>query len=285
MRDTTSFPPHHAVYHEAMKTTYVLRLCGGDEALLRSLASESVERIDELERKLSRYVDGGDVFRVNRLDKGETLRISEECHECLLQSLEASIHTGGLFDPTLGSMIEHRKRGREGAMPEARGQLSIHPDTPAVTCIEPGRQIDLGGIGKGFTLDQLARYLSEWDIGGALLSAGASTHLAFGEQSWPIDLVSENDVLCVELENGAISASGTMIQGSHIVSSDHARDPGSYSPTRIWAGSPTGAFSDAWSTALMLMTPDELENAPDVKAQLSAVYIERNGNIESITAG
>ena len=48
-----------------------------------------------------RYHDGGDVSRINHMQAGETLHISEEAHECLLQAMEASIHTGGLFNPTL----------------------------------------------------------------------------------------------------------------------------------------------------------------------------------------
>ena len=191
------FPPHHIVSHDAMKTTYSLRLCGEDEALLRSLACECINRIDELEQKLSRYFEGGDVFRINNMRKDETLHVSEECHECLLQAMEAHLHTGGLFDPTLGTVIEHRKSGGAGAAPRPTGQLSIHPDVPAVTCLEPGRVIDLGGIGKGFTLDQLALYLRDWDLEGGLLSAGASTHLAFGKHSWPIDLSSAVETLRV----------------------------------------------------------------------------------------
>ncbi len=283
MPEKTLFPAHHAVDHEAMKTTYHLRLSGDDTQLLRSLACECIERIDELERKLSRYHDGGDVFRINHMQAGETLHISEEAHECLLQAMEASIHTGGLFNPTLGTMIEHRKTEQDGAMPDLAGQLSIHPDTAAVTCVEPGRVIDLGGIGKGFTLDQLALYLKDWDIDGALLSAGASTHLAIGDHSWPIDLAGVNDSLRVDLNNEALSSSGTTIQGNHIVSADTNRGLSDDAPTRIWARSESAAFSDAWSTALTLMTPDEISLAPSEDRKLSAVFVERDGFLHTIS--
>ena len=204
---------------------------------------------------------------------GETLHISDECHECLLDAMEACVHTGGLFDPTLGTMIEHQKKGLDGAVPAPAGQIIVHPDTPAVTCEIPGRVIDLGGIGKGFTLDQLKELLSGWDIDGALLSAGASTHLAIGNPSWPIDLSGANDVLRVDLKNEALSASGTIMQGSHIVHQDINRLDNL--PTHIWARSPSAALSDAWSTALMLMTPEEIEQAPSEDAMLSAIYVER----------
>ncbi|MDG0995440.1 MAG: FAD:protein FMN transferase [Akkermansiaceae bacterium] len=283
MPEKTLFPTHHAVDHEAMKTTYHLRLSGDDTQLLRSLACECIERIDELERKLSRYHDGGDVFRINHMQAGETLSISEEAHECLLQAMEASIHTAGLFNPTLGAMIEHSKNNQEGNPPAPIGQLSIDPERAVVTCIKPGRVIDLGGIGKGFTLDQLALYLKQWDIHGALLSAGASSHLALGKHSWPIDLSGVNDTLRIDLKNASISASGTTIQGSHIVSADMADDLSNHAPTRIWAHSSSAAFSDAWSTALMLMNEAKIDLAPSQDRHLTTVFVERDGVLHTIS--
>lgn len=286
----TTFPPHHLFHHEAMKTTFSLRLCGSDEALLRSLACECFLRIDELEQKLSRYFEGGDVYRINNLTAGETLHISEECHQCLLVSMEACMNTGGLFDPTLGAMIEHRKTGLDGTVPEPTGQLIVHPDTPAVTCHAPGRIIDLGGIGKGFTLDQLKETLTGWDIEGALLSSGASTHLAIGDPVWPIDLSGDNDNLRINLQREALSASGTAMQGSHIVHPDHSSHTNSLNSSspdghwsRIWSRSASAAHSDAWSTALMLMDLAEIKTAPSDSNMLSAVYLECENGFQAVT--
>lgn len=274
MSGSTNFPPHHSFHHEAMKTTFHLRICGEDKSLIQSLACECLHRIDELESKLSRYLEGGDVYRINTMSAGETLYISDECHECLLSAMEACIHTGGLFDPTLGTMIKHRKEGMNGEPPQPEGQLIVHPDTPAVTCNAPGRVIDLGGIGKGYTLDQLGRLLSGWDVTGALLSSGASTHLAIGPYPWPIDLSGDHGVLRIPLQGEALSASGTSIQGSHIVHHDQTRGSMANQPARIWACSPSAALADAWSTALMLMTPEEIRQAPSDEVALKTVYLE-----------
>ena len=161
--------------HEAMNTTFTIRLLGMDEQSARSLAQLCLERIDQLEGQLSRFLEGSDVSRINALPAGETLYISEPCHECLLLAMQAAAQTHGLFDITLGKRIEHRKEGKDGPMPELEGRLKVHPDVPAVTCEEAGREIDLGGIGKGFALDQLRELLNEWEAGGALITAGASS--------------------------------------------------------------------------------------------------------------
>ena len=135
--------------HEAMNTTFTIRLLGMDDHSARSLAQLCIEKIDLLEGQLSRFRMGSDVSQINVLPEGETLYISEECHDCLVQAMEAAAQTHGLFDITLGKRIEHRKEDKEGPMPELEGRLKIHPDTPAVTCEVAGRQIDLGGIAKG----------------------------------------------------------------------------------------------------------------------------------------
>jgi len=274
MSNAPSAPPHLSFEHEAMMTTFSLRLRGNDEAMLRSLACECFEIIDEHERKLSRYHEGGDVFRINRLKANETLHVSEECHQCLLVAMEAGVLTSGLFDPTLGTVIEHVKSGEQGAPPSLRGRLIVHPDTPAITCETPGRVIDLGGIGKGFTLDALGHFLTGWGLEGALLSSGASTHLAIGSGSWPINLTGEHHTLSVALEEEALSASGTSIQGCHIVHphSDNART--STQPVRIWARSRTAAMADAWSTALMLVPPMDLDTLPSDVNRLRSIYLE-----------
>lgn len=287
MSESAPIPPHLSFHHEAMMTSFSLRLCGEDEGLLRSLACECFEMIDELERKLSRYYEGGDVYRINRMEAGETLHLSEECHECLLVAMEACVHTGGLFDPTLGTMIEHRKSGLAGELPPLLGQLIVHPDTPAVTCELPGRVLDFGGIGKGFTLDRLSNFLTGWDVDGALLSSGASTHLAMGSEPWPIDLTGDRHFQRILIQNEALSASGTSIQGCHIVHPAEAGGEGEMShftenqPSRIWARSPSAAFADAWSTALMLMSPEEIQRAPSDEVMLKGVYVEGEDGFHS----
>ena len=72
--------------------------------------------------------------------------------------------TQGLFDITLGKQIEHQKRRSTGESPTLGGTLALDPDRPVIHCIEAGREIDLGGIGKGFALDCLKANMTECGI-------------------------------------------------------------------------------------------------------------------------
>ena len=109
-------------------------------------------------------------------------------------ALKIYIDSDGLFDITLGRQIEHQKNAMRGIMPRIEGQLMVDPDRPAIHCVEAGREIDLGGIGKGYALDRIVPLLRDLGIQSGLIAAGASTQLAFGENSWKIELTGTTNM-------------------------------------------------------------------------------------------
>jgi len=268
--------------HNAMNTTFAVRIRGMDESDARGIARECFDQIDTLEARLSRFMEGSDVWRINRMQSGETLFLNEATHQCLMLALEANAQTGGLFDITLGTTIEHRKSSAGEAPPPISGTLSIHPDAPAITCVEAGREIDLGGIGKGFALDQLRTLLEDWGVHDALLSAGASSILAIGSNPWPIDIQGTSETLRIEIRGEALSASGVTIQGDHIVHPHGIQAMPKQRCTRVWVNASDAASAEVWSTTLMLVEPDEIASFIESTIGLSSVIVERNSRIEKI---
>ncbi|MGJ8639062.1 MAG: FAD:protein FMN transferase [Opitutaceae bacterium] len=267
----------HVFTHEAMKTLFTFRIITEDPQLARNVAYASIALLDEIENTLSRYIEGSDVWLINNMQAGETRFLSEHCYACLRIALEAYVQTGGLFDITIGKQIEHRKNELEGAPPALSGQLMVDPDKPAIHCIEAGREIDLGGIGKGYALDEIQKLMEGWGIESALLAAGGSTQLAFGSTPWTVELSGDSFRKEVELKDTALSASGIGIQGSHIVSPrDTSTD---YAHHRLWCIQDTAAMADAWSTAVMLMTTDELLEVAD---QSLCIYFEGVDRIDRL---
>lgn len=242
--------PLYSLSHEAMKTVFQIRLIEDGSGIARQAALACAERIDAIEAALSRYLPGSDVWQINHLPAGASLFVGEDCEECLRLAMAAGVLTGGLFDVTLGRLIEHRKQAETTSPPVLTGRLQLDPRRPRVDCVEPGREIDLGGIGKGFALDTLARLCQEWGITSGLLSAGASTQLAFGPRSWEIQLRGDVNSRAVHLQNEALSASGTAVQGSHIVSPEPGA--GGLRRERIWVKTASAAMADAFSTAALL---------------------------------
>ena len=268
----------HRFEHPAMKTTFCLRLIDSDVRRVHEVAHLTMRLLDELEAKLSRYRAGSDVWQINHMETGQTLFLSEESDACLRLAAEAHEQTGGLFDSTLGTLVEHRKNNLEGRARPLAGTLRLAPDRPAITCEEAGREIDLGGIGKGFALDRIKALMQEWEIEAGLLSAGASTQLAFGPQTWPIELSGDDDKKTIPLCNQALSASGSGIQGSHIVSP--FADTGPHNRfKRVWILHPSAALADAWSTALMLA---DLEQIRSFSAPPESVFFETPTGLHSL---
>lgn len=262
-----------------MNTTFCLRICEPNPLVADGMARECFDHLDFLEKHLSRFIEDSDVSRINALQAGETLYLSEPTHQCLLAALDAYARTGGLFDITLGSRIAHQKSGEGGTIPPLAGQLTIHPDVAAVTCQSSGREIDLGGIGKGFALDRLKHLLLDWDVEGGLLAAGASSLLAFGPYPWPVDLAGDCGSIRIALANQSLSASGSGIQGSHIVHPLGEEAMPASPCRRVWVSAVTASLAEIWSTALMLIDPTEIPDFIAGEESIDGVYIDRDGEI------
>ncbi len=138
-------------------------------------------------------------------------------------------------------------------------------------------QVDLGGIGKGYAVDQMAELLGDWSIDTALISGGYSSVLALdapaGTKGWPLTLsdpANRKQILARPyLKRRALSGSGLQ-KGGHII------DPRTARPVKgkraAWACAPDAATADALSTAFMVMTADEIKKYrlrhPDIMAMI-----------------
>jgi len=240
---------------EAMKTTFRIFVPGGDRPLVDSAVSEAFQKLEELEGVLSRYVPGSDISRINVMNTGDTLFISDECDRCLRLAIEASAATGGRFDPCAGTMIDAVKSGSE-ARGTVRGVVSLDGSRPLVTCLEAGRVLDLGAIGKGYALERIGKILAAHGIADALLTSGASTILAMGSLDWPIDIPHSAGTRRLLLRASALAASGNSQQGAHIVNPENGKAARTFE--NVWVVHPRAPLADAFSTACFIMTPEEI---------------------------
>ena len=240
---------------DAMKTTFRLFVPGGDRARVDSAVSEALQKLEELEGVLSRYAPGSDISRINAMGAGETLFLSDECDRCLRLAIEASAATGGRFDPGVGTMIDAVKSGSKAAG-TLRGVVSLDEYRPLVKCLEAGRVLDLGAIGKGFALERMGEILAAHGIGDALLTSGASTILAMGSMDWPIDIPHSAGARRLFLRDSALAASGNLQQGAHIVNPENGTAAQTFE--NVWVIHPRAPWADAFSTACFTMTPEDI---------------------------
>jgi thiamine biosynthesis lipoprotein len=138
--------------------------------------------------------------------------------------------------------------------------FDLNPDQLSITLHRSPMAFDLGGLGKGYALDQCADLLNQWSIHNALINAGNSTLLASGKlcghSGWPVTLDADHHHRIIQLQDQALSASGFAEQGAHII------DPRSLRaiPTtqqRSYVIAPTAALADALSTTFQILSPTE----------------------------
>ncbi len=276
--------------HEAMATTFEILIVHDNKRLARQAALAAFNEVERLEAELSRFLDNSDVARINNLPAGKPLILGLDTFECLKISIKLYEQTGGAFDVTVGSLLScwRDKKGdprtptdEELALAlKSTGTNNIYLNEEEHTiCLSVSpMQVDLGGIGKGYTVDRMAEMLREWTVGCALVSGGYSSILALdappGMKGWPVTFSNPSDrkqtLVRLELGNRALGSSGVK-KGRHII------DPRTGKPVggkrAAWSSAPDAATADALSTAFMVMKPDELTKYYSKYSDTSAMIV------------
>lgn len=140
--------------------------------------------------KLCPYYDGlfnrmnpdSDLYRLNH-SRGELTWVHEEVKEVLRMAQEIYEASGHTFNVAVGSLVQLWKQAAKNQrLPSQlqREQAIAEADFSKV-CIENegiqmpvDMELDLGGIAKGYIVDQLAQYLRDHGVTSALLNFGGN---------------------------------------------------------------------------------------------------------------
>lgn len=255
MSERTIIPPWCRFAHFAMATEFELFVADEKSEDASALATEVFREIDRLERDLSRFLEGSDVFRINQTKPGERIRISPEVFECLQLAMQVTQLTSGAFDVTLGSK-------NQDDPPQGNGYLlSLNEADLSVEVLASGLQVDLGGVGKGFTLDRVSELLEDWGMTRCLIHGGGSSILALdppdGYSGWPVGVGDGPHRTVLSLRRQGLGASGTEVKGEHIIDAQKKR--ADRQSRQSWSIASNAGLSDALSTAFMLMRPEDIE--------------------------
>ena len=262
--------------HDAMACTFELYLVEEDAKYAWQAAEAAFAEADRLEQELSRFVPTSDVARINALPPGQSLRVGIDAFECLQQAIRLYVETGGAFDVTFGSEIDHERQSESERFPTMH-LLECDARLHDVTVRAAGVQIDLGGIGKGYAIDQMVTTLRDWSIAAGLIHAGQSSAYALGSPPqaacWRVALrdpaTHEQTLGSIELKDAALSGSGRLLHGEHIIDPATGRPVGGVSGA--WARAASAAVSDALATAFMVMPPEQVERYCRQHADVAAI--------------
>lgn len=176
----------------AMASRFELVLRGDDRVWLRAIGEEALAEIGRLDRQLSYYDPRSEVSRLNREAATAPVQVTPLLFDLLTRARDLSVQTAGAFDVTMGPLMRcWGMTGAEGKVPADReldhvlsctGMHLVELDETRRTVFfrKPGVEIDLGGVGKGFAIDEAVRLLSEVGVTDAFLHGGTSTIMATG---------------------------------------------------------------------------------------------------------
>jgi thiamine biosynthesis lipoprotein len=266
-----------------MGTTFRVVLFAEDPAAGERAAQAALERVRELDRSLSDYRPDSELVRFGARSDGaaptEWFELGEDLARVLNAAQQLAELTHGAFDVTVGPLSalwrrarrqqELPRRERVEAALEACGAHKLELDFGARRgrLRAQGMRLDLGGIAKGFALDEALALLARAGferamvVGGGDVAVGAAPP---GESGWRVAVAPFNDErqrLELSLERAAVSTSGDVFQALELEGRrySHIVDPrtGGALSNRTSASviAPCATLSDALATALCVLGP------------------------------
>src|SRR5262245_5260424 len=149
----------------AMGSPCELRLYGATRAAIDAVAAEARGLIERLEQKYSRYREDSALSAINR-SAGDPAGVEVDAETALLLDYAATAHaeSGGLFDPTSGSLRRawNLRSGRVPAQTEIDAQLArvgwhkARWQKPRFALPVAGMELDFGGFVKEYAVDLVA---------------------------------------------------------------------------------------------------------------------------------
>ena len=217
--------------------------------------------------------------------------------------------TNGAFDPTLGQTsrlwrisrfrkaLPSKKTVLEALQRKGVQFLELDNKSREARLTREGILIDLGGVAKGHTADEMILTLNKNGITRCLIDAGGDLSLGNpprGKKGWKIEIGGNKhpDLPILTLSNCSIATSGDIEQFVEIEVTrySHIIDPktGYSSTTNILSVtviSENCIEADAFATALHLMSVEEIANFAKKNNEISIfiIYNDKNNEMKDIS--
>ncbi len=267
-------------------------------------AFQEIVRIDDL---LSNYKPDSALSNLNRSAHFHAEKVPSDLYRVIDQAVQFSRLSDGKFDISIAPLVDLWKAALRGEGTPSRARQEEVRSCVGYERIEltpPDRisfrssclQLDLGAIGKGYAVDRAAEVLHSLGIRNALVNAGGSTILAMGappnQKAWLVHLRDPSNKIDpqVMLKDESVSTSeqtAPSLLGND--SAGHIIDPDTGLPLKtvfaVSAVSRTATASDALSTTLLLLGPAKGKALIKNMAEVSAVWISREAQVETATGG
>jgi len=264
-----------------MGTLVRIVLYAPSAAVANAAAEAAFARVGALDEALSDYRDSSELMRLSRRSGGGWVAVSDDLFRVLRSAQGIARDSDGAFDVTVGPLsVLWRHARRRSELPAAdhlaaaralvgRDKLELDERRRMVRLLQPGMQLDLGGIAKGFAADEAAMTLVQHGVASALIAAGGdivATQAPPGREGWRVAVASLDGADgtpagYLTLRHAAVSTSGDSeqfvvlggVRYSHIFNPRTGLALTGHSSVTILA--PDGTTSDGLATAVSVLGP------------------------------
>ena len=252
---------------------------GGLHQLERAIES-AFSAVERVHRLMSYHERESDVSRLNQADGSAPIVIHKWTYSVLQTSVDLQRQSEGLFNIAVASALE-----RLGLLPRSAEGNSLLAGLISQSPVEllsgnrvrlqmAGSKIDLGGIAKGFAVDQAIGVLREHDVLGGLVNAGGDMR-GFGPDEHMVAIRDPRDpprmMARTALRNAALASSGLAFDPVASGRTSHCSiiDPR--------AGKPVTAVSGATVRAESCMIADALTKVVMIAGSAASEVLDHYG--------
>ncbi len=219
--DIESVAHGYAGRFEAMGSPCEVLCEAPSTAEAETLAMIAAAEAWRIEDKLSRYLDGNIIDRINVAD-GEPVRVDDETAKLLGFATTLHAISDGAFDITSGVLRRAWRFDGSDNIPTAEAILEllhligwekVDWRSPKLTML-PGMEVDLGGIGKEYAVDRAVLELRSGSDVPCLVNFGgdlATTSAPLRRPAWSVGIEATSrrgSPTVIELGHGALATSG-----------------------------------------------------------------------------
>ena len=289
---------------QAMGCQFEIFLAGIGRDQMIFAGEEALEEITRLDAQLSHYRDESDITRLNLHACEQWVRLEPQLYHLIKDCLRISSETEGAFDITAGPLVKiwgfYRGEGRIPTIDEICNTLAkvgfyrimTDDEDQLIYFATEGMEISLGAVGKGYALDRAATILKMYGAENAVIHGGQSSIYAMGappdKMAWELIIKDPRDhetpIEVVYLKDEALSTSGNYEQYFEMNGKrySHIIDPLTGQPTQgmisVSVIAPTGAESDALSTAFFVLGRERTEEICHTRPDLRVIMLEEDGS-------
>jgi len=216
-----------------MGVPFRIVLYAPDFAIATNAATTAFKRIAQLNDHMTDYDSDSELSRLSRTSgQGRPVRVSNDLWLVLQRAQFLAEQSGGAFDATVGPYVNLWRLARAtGKLPTparlAKARRSVgykyvklDPTRRTIELLAPDMRLDLGGIAKGYAVDQALHVLGRFGIGNALVSGGGDLAVSGpppGQRGWrielpPLDASNAPPARYLRLKYAGLSTSGDLFQ-------------------------------------------------------------------------